>query len=253
MKIKKKLLINITLLLLLLVGLTGTALASGTLPLLDIRKQAEGFDSRTVAYGSDVTFDIVVTNNSGVDTFLIKVEDVLAPGCEAINISLAPGASYNISCTIENVTEDFTNEACVYAWNEGDWRGPKDCDPSEVLVEPPPPGGGQGCTPGYWKQSQHFDSWVNYTPPGPDYETFFGVNASFQKDFLGALGQGGGGQKALGRHATAAILNANNPNVSYFYTQADVIALVQSAYASGDFEGVKNMLEYQNELGCPLN
>ena len=249
MKIKKKLLINLTLLLFLLVGLTGTALAGDPLPLLDIRKQAEGPDVRTVTSGSDVTFDIVVTNNSGGDTFLIKVEDALAPGCEAINISLAPGASHSISCTVGNVTAGFVNEACVFAWNEGDWRGPKDCDTSEVVVEPPPPGG-QGCTPGYWKQPQHFDSWMVYATSDM-YNDVFGV--PYVKTLLQALGTGGGGERALGRHATAALLNASSPDVSYFYSTSDIINMVQNAYGSGDFEGVKNMFEYQNELGCPLN
>lgn len=115
-----------------------------------------------------------------------------------------------------------------------------------------PPSGGQGCTPGYWKQSHHFDSWVNYNPTD-DYEVVFGVDASFNKNLVGALSQGGGGEKALGRHAVAALLNAANPNVSYAYTSADVIAMVQSAYATGNFEGIKNLFEAQNETGCPLN
>ncbi len=29
-----------------------------------------------------------------------------------------------------------------------------------VTVNPPP--GGEGCTPGFWKQRQHFDSWVGF-------------------------------------------------------------------------------------------
>lgn len=128
--------------------------------------------------------------------------------------------------------------------------------PTETPVPPTktptPPTGGQGCTPGYWKQSHHFDSWVNYVP-ADDYETVFGVDASFDKDLEGALKQGGGGEKALGRHATAALLNSVNPNVSYLYSEADVISMVQAAYASGDFEGVKNLFEAENEMGCPLN
>jgi hypothetical protein len=32
----------------------------------------------------------------------------------------------------------------------------------QVPTEPPP--GNQGCTPGYWKQPHHLDSWVGYTP-----------------------------------------------------------------------------------------
>ncbi len=134
--------------------------------------------------------------------------------------------------------------------------------PTETPVPPtvtPPaptpttsPPGGQGCTPGYWKQPHHFDSWVQYNPTD-DYEVVFGVDASFNKDLVGALSQGGGGEKALGRHAVAALLNAVNPNVSYAYTPANVIAMVQSAYATGNFEGIKNLFAAQNETGCPLN
>jgi hypothetical protein len=128
--------------------------------------------------------------------------------------------------------------------------------PTETPVPPTntpePPGGGQGCTPGYWKQPHHFDSWVNYSPTD-DYAAVFGVDASFEKDLVGALSQGGGGEKALGRHAVAALLNAQSPGVSFYYSTADVIALVQGAYASGDFEGAKNLLAAQNEMGCPLD
>lgn len=117
----------------------------------------------------------------------------------------------------------------------------------------PPPGGGEGCTPGYWKQSHHFDSWPAAYSTTDSYAATFGVTPSFSKTLLGALQQGGGGEKALGRHATAALLNSANPDVSYLYSTAEVIDLVKSAYSSGDFEGVKNLLEAQNEMGCPLN
>ena len=113
-------------------------------------------------------------------------------------------------------------------------------------------GDAEGCTPGYWKQDHHFDSWVGFAP-SDDYETVFGVDASFEKTLLGALKQGGGGEKALGRHAVAALLNSSNSDVSYAFTTAEVIAIVQDAYATGDFEGVKNLLNYENEQGCPLN
>lgn len=121
-----------------------------------------------------------------------------------------------------------------------------------VTCTPPDDGGGEGCTPGYWKQAHHFDSWTGYSP-SDSYEGVFGVDASFDKDLLGALKQGGGGEKALGRHAVAALLNSASGGVSYDYSTAEVIALVQDAYASGDFEGAKNLLEAANESGCPLN
>ena len=116
-----------------------------------------------------------------------------------------------------------------------------------------PPSGGEGCTPGYWKQPHHFDSWAaTGHAPGHSFDAMFGVDSSFDTLLDGAKAKGGK-EKALARHAVAALLNASNPEVSYEYVAAEVIALVQDAYAGGHFEGVKNMLVYQNEMGCPLN
>jgi hypothetical protein len=111
----------------------------------------------------------------------------------------------------------------------------------------------EGCTPGYWKQEQHFDSWA--TSPYSPYETYFddvfGVGP--HSTLLSALGSRGGGEKALLRHATAALLNASSTEVTYFYNAADIITMVQNAYASGDFESAKDGFEFQNESLCPLD
>jgi hypothetical protein len=112
---------------------------------------------------------------------------------------------------------------------------------------------GEGCTPGFWRQDQHFDSWVGYDPDD-DFEVVFGVDASFDPHTLGdAVLLGGGGEYALARHAVAALLNAASPDVDYPYTEAEVIAMVQAAYASGDFESAKDVFEAANEAFCPLD
>jgi hypothetical protein len=79
----------------------------------------------------------------------------------------------------------------------------------------------------------------------------FTVASGDATTFLAALGNGGGGQNALMRHAAAAYLNA----VSGFYplTPAQVVALVNGALASGNaatIESVKNQLDALNNLGC---
>jgi hypothetical protein len=90
--------------------------------------------------------------------------------------------------------------------------------------------------------------------PADDFNTVFGVTAGFDPHtLLDAVWLGGGGEEALARHAVAALLNASNPSVSYMYTPSQVIALVQQAYNTGDFETIKNMFEAQNETFCPLN
>jgi hypothetical protein len=116
---------------------------------------------------------------------------------------------------------------------------------------PTPPVGGEGCTPGYWKQDQHFDSWVGYSPD----QLFSSV---FEDAFPGmtlvqVLNLGGGGLNALGRATVAALLNANSPGVDYDLTTAEVIAAFNAVYPGGDYETLKNRLDLLNNQGCPLN
>lgn len=137
--------------------------------------------------------------------------------------------------------------------------GRQHADSATVTVTTPdctPPPSLQGCTPGYWKQPQHFGSWVGYVPTGPGastYDAVFGVTLfPPSTTLLQALGQGGGGARRLGRHSTAALLNAANGGVAYGMTAAQVIAAVQAAVASGDYDGAAGMFESLNERGCPL-
>jgi len=122
-----------------------------------------------------------------------------------------------------------------------------------VTCEEKPPQGGEGCTPGYWRQEQHFDSWVltGYAP-GDDYNSVLGVSGSFDT-LLDAVWARGGRENALARHAVAALLNAAHPDVDYAYSVDEVLAGVQDAYASGDFEPFKNALDTANNAGCSLN
>ena len=114
------------------------------------------------------------------------------------------------------------------------------------------PSGGEGLTPGFWKQSQHLDAWVGFSP-SDSYEAIFGVDVPCSDPtLLQALWSGGGGVNALLRHSTAALLNAAHPNVEYAFTQAEIIAMVQSAFATGDYENVKDQFEAENERGADL-
>ena len=99
----------------------------------------------------------------------------------------------------------------------------------------------QQCTLGFWKQSQHFQFWVGFTPD-QSFNTVFGTNITLNKQgkkpaipnptLLQALQAGGGGINDLARHAVAALLNASslsNPS----FTVAQVIQLTHDAYAAG--------------------
>jgi hypothetical protein len=137
-----------------------------------------------------------------------------------------------------------------------------DSDPAWVIC---PPRGDEGCTPGYWKQPHHFDSWVGYQPNDTFEEVFTRMitvrwgapgerpHPVGDPTLLQALQARGGGINALARHAVAALLNAANPGVNSMYTVGEVIGMFQAAFDSGDFETTKNTLMEANEFGCPLN
>ena len=134
-----------------------------------------------------------------------------------------------------------------------------------------PPEGGQGRTPGFWKQNHHFGHWPapfcakDTCPCGPatSFCAAFEIdcnnictaakNAFNGKSLLTVLGQGGGGFQALGRHAVAALLNSAHDQVDYLYSTAQVKQMVQDAVASCSPSAAHQALAQQNELeGGPL-
>jgi hypothetical protein len=119
-------------------------------------------------------------------------------------------------------------------------------------------GGNEGCTPGYWKQSQHFDSWTFYTTDQSFNAVFGGTYFTPDITLLQALGLNGGGINALARHSVAALLNATNGEVDYpDEDTASIIADFQAAVAggAGTIESQKNTFDTWNNGvgGCPLN
>jgi len=123
-------------------------------------------------------------------------------------------------------------------------------------------GGGQGCTPGYWKQPQHFDSWVGtgYTPNQTVGSVF--TNSGVASETLVQALAGGGGSTIQGaktillRAAVAALLNAGSSGVNYQFTTAQIIAETNAALASNDRATILTLaaeLDAANNAGCPLN
>ena len=118
-----------------------------------------------------------------------------------------------------------------------------------TFVNETPPG--QGCTPGFWKNST--GSWPAAYKPGDDFDATFGVNFFNPNiSLLTALNTGGGGKNALARHAVAALLNSVHSGVDYALSSAEVIAVVRAAFTSGDYESAKNRLAGFNEADCVL-
>jgi hypothetical protein len=108
--------------------------------------------------------------------------------------------------------------------------------------------GAAGCTPGYWKNTRL--AWP--IPKNTNFDAFFGVTLH-DVTLETAVGMGGGGVRAFGRHATAAALNAAMGAVDYPLSSAQVAAAVQ-AVANGTMSmaAAHQLFEGYNELGCPI-
>lgn len=137
--------------------------------------------------------------------------------------------------------------------------GTTDCDGDDTVTPPPPPSPVyHGCGPEYWSEhKQHKSAWKVYSPDDR-FDALFGVDSAGNKGLLKVLKEKelsgkGAASKDLQRHAAAALLNASNPDVQYFYTPGEVIAIVVDAYATRNFDAAKMTLKTQNELGCPFN
>ncbi len=125
-------------------------------------------------------------------------------------------------------------------------------DPEEqqiVTVEIEEASGGEGLTPGFWKN--HLPEWANTAySPSDEFNAIFGVGPDIT--LLEAVNLGGGDADALGRHAVAALLNASHPDIDYSMTVGEVIDAVQGAYASGEYEDTKDIFEGYNETEFEL-
>ncbi len=132
--------------------------------------------------------------------------------------------------------------------------------------------GGEGCTPGFWKN--HTGLWHYDYPTSAVFDTVFGVaifgNTATLYEVVWNQVEPTGSDvncvqntqhpnnphklvKALGRHAVAALQNAAT-SVSYDLTVGQVVASVQSAIVSncGDVKTTKNTLKDLNQQGCPF-
>lgn len=116
-----------------------------------------------------------------------------------------------------------------------------------------PTTGDKGCSPGFWKQPEHWDSWPATFAP----DTLFA--AVFEDTFPGAtlldvISLRDGGLDALGRHVVAAVLNAESADVEYPLTTAEVIQLFDDLHPAStpEYNALKDFLDELNNLGCGL-
>lgn len=236
-------------------------------PEIDLEKKTNGSDADTptgpvLTVGDPVTWTYLVTNTGDVPLTGIAVSDDQLGAIPCPKAVLDPGESMTCSASGTAEAGQYANVGTASGTPQGGGDAVTDSDPSHYLGEEA--GGDQGCTPGYWKN--HPDSWpaTGYTT-AQTVQSVFGNAATWPAiggaTLLQALDFSSGSSvegkaAALVRAAVAALLDAAHPGVDYPRTPASVIADVDAALASQDadtIEALKNALDADNNLGCPLN
>jgi hypothetical protein len=125
-----------------------------------------------------------------------------------------------------------------------------------TITTPPPPPGVQYCSPGYWKQSQHFDSYPTPYLATSTFNSVFGSSAFPGKTLVQVLSQGGGGLAAFGRATVGGLLNAGA--LSAGTSTAGVISTFNAVFnnaPSGNANGYYGSAQslFTAPENCPLN
>lgn len=110
--------------------------------------------------------------------------------------------------------------------------------------------GGQGCTPGYWRNiRKHGDEWA-YDPYNDYFDDVDVFDCGPHLTLNETVRAKGGGLNKLLRFATAALLDAAHPEVNSGLTEGGVIDMTCDALISEDWDIFDGF--FDDEI-CPLN
>ncbi len=181
---------------------------------------------------------------------------------------LDPGETWVFTCSKTFTTAGtFTNHVTATGTDTVDGL-PAPVETAQATVSVT---GGQGCTPGFWKNHTDATKYPNAWPPtgySPSQlvSSVFTVPSGYAS-FLGsstlaqALAfQGGntldGAAQILLRAAVSAVLNAAHPGIGYPLTVGEIVTQVNAALASKDRGTILTLattLDNDNNLGCPIS
>jgi hypothetical protein len=187
-------------------------------------------------------FSLLTVANTD-ETGIITVK----PGSYSVteNLAALPGAAWSFTsliCTTGGVQVGTTSTANITI-TPGDTVTCTYVNTQQVELE--------ACSPGYWKQPQHFGSYPWQEDPwglltqsqqvvpvdyaGFDATLYGSIFSSAPAELAGltfpeVIGLGGGGIYALGRHSAAAYLNSVALLGAYFYSPAQVVQITNDAF-----------------------
>jgi len=222
--------------------------------------------------GDTATYEIIVTNCGDVSLdFVINDASAEPPLVDVAVGPIAPSTTYNttVSITVPPCAEagDFllNNEVIVDAYCADGTPVGQQSDNADCTYSC---GGGEGCTPGFWKNSTSCWGCYSTTTKLNQVFDFPGTPAKLvalgNTTLLDALKLPGGTTKIekaqiLMRHAVSAVLNACSGNVEYPDSVAGIVDDVNEILANwstvtgSEILSLKNQFQDWNELGCPIS
>ena len=245
-------------------------------------------DNGTVEAGTNIGFGITVSSTGPGTATAVTLSDPLPTGA-GISWSIDSQPAGNPCSIVANVLScafgdmpagtdatvhissptttascaTYTNTASASASNHATVTST-----ATTIVRCQPPGEFAGCTPGFWKQKQHFQFWTAPYTTSTTIQSVFSSAAGYVTDkggkdigsstLLQGLGfQGGnsigGAAEILLRAAIAGLLNAASSDVNYYQSVANHIAAVNAALASGNRDtmlGLAGTIDFENNRGC---
>jgi hypothetical protein len=141
----------------------------------------------------------------------------------------------------EGLDSDAGADGCTSCFTGGECKVLRNIDAGLCRDEEE---GGDGCTPGFWKN--HYTHWAatGYSPDDV-FDDVFDCDLFGDDTTLGEAVHIEDTHNILAFHAVAALLNAAHPDVNFGLSESDV----QDAVCDGD----KDRLADANEEGCPLS
>jgi hypothetical protein len=205
-----------------------------------------------------ITFDLYRNDNSCSDPTNIVFTDT---------VPVAGNGAYMSGSFVVTMDGDYMWQA-DYSGDANNLPFTSTCpDANESFTVEPE--GGEGRTPGFYKNN--WDSFCDQDASGPapfgdcswvlergddSFVAVFGPitikGGNDDPSLREALSAKGGGVNALARHCVAAKLNAEHPAIDYNLSSGDVIAQCSASLASGNsqtIEDLKNQLDEFNNQG----